>query len=143
MDFLVEAALIALLVLGLIAANVLRMLLSQRIPEQVQMQRVAMRDAPDTIADLFDQADQELTAPGFEDPFRCVVRYLPEEAAGPALLRFYRHSSDPVLARVEAPFNVLPADRCSVTFLSRQPEGRILATANRIPSFVFSIPYSG
>ncbi len=141
MDFLIEASLIVLVVLGLIAANVLRMLLSQRIPEQVQMQRMALRDAPDNVADLFDRVDQELTKLGFEDPFWCVAQYFPDASVVPSLLRFYRHPSEPAGARVEAPFNVFSADRCSVTFFSRQPKGRILATANRIPELFPRPPY--
>ena len=102
MDFLIQPSLIVLVVLGLIAANVLRMLLSQRIPEQVQIQRVALRDAPDNVADLFDGVDQELTELGFEDPFWCVVQYLPDAPVVPSLLRFYRHPSEPAGARISA-----------------------------------------
>lgn len=133
MDPLVEIAGIAVVVVGVILTLLLRTVMAARIPAQLIQRPVPVESPPETFRPLFDRADGELRALDFEPWFWAMVDYEPDIQAGPRLVRYYRHATEPVLARVHPPHTVMPSLACLTTFLTRLPDGRLLATANRIP----------
>jgi Zn-dependent protease len=129
-DLLLILSTLALLVL----THLMRTLLALRIPAEMRLKPAKLKQAPDIMADLFEQTDQALSDLGFSHGYWATVRTTPPlPGFTPPLIRLYHHKSKPIIARVSPPHSIFSTDRCQVVFLSISKRKTFLATANLVP----------
>ncbi len=129
-DLLLILSTLALLVL----THLMRTLLALRIPADLRFKPAKLKQAPDIMADLFEQTDLALRDLGFSHGYWATVRTTPPLPGFSApLIRLYHHKSKPIIARVSPPHSIFSTDRCQVVFLSISKRKTFLATANRYP----------
>ena len=120
----------------LFVIHLIRLLMAVRIPSNIKFKAVNISQPPEIMADLFNQTDSELASLGFErSGWASIQTSPPLPGFLPPLVCLYQHRTQPVVARVSPPFNLLAGDHCQVLFLSRSRDKTYLATANRVPEF--------
>ncbi|NEV64977.1 SMI1/KNR4 family protein [Thiorhodococcus minor] len=112
---------------------VLRLILATRVAERARFLAVQSVDIPPGWQPAFADTDAELRDLGFEHLCWCRTEFAPRETLAPELARFYKHGSEPVVARVLPPQVFAWPDRCGVALFSLESSGTILATADRLP----------
>lgn len=122
-----------LVILWITLLFVLRLILATRVAERARFVEVQSVAIPPGWQQAFADTDGELRQLGFEPLCWCETDCAPREALLPELARFYKHGSEPVVARVLPPQVFVTPEGCAVAFFSLESSGTILATADRLP----------
>ncbi|NEX22131.1 hypothetical protein G3480_17770 [Thiorhodococcus mannitoliphagus] len=118
---------------GITLLFALRLVLAARVAEWARFVAVPSIDIPPGWQQAFADTDAELRRLGFEHLCFCRTEFAPPETLTPELARFYRHGSEPVIARVLPPQVFAWPEGCGVAFFSLESSGTLLATVDRLP----------
>lgn len=124
---LLEALGFALGVLLLIVLLWLRGLAAAVVP-RLRLRVAPVEAAPAAYADLFERADAELRALGFEAPFWMLSTPDPADAVSQRLARVYRHRDAAMVATVMPPLEITQPNRPLLALASSLADGRSLAS---------------
>jgi Zn-dependent protease len=109
-------------------------LLAMRTPGELRIKPIKLKQAPDIMADLFDQSDQLLSDLGFSRGHWASIHTTPSmPGVSASLVRLYHHKKHPIIARVLPPHSIFSTDSCEVTFLSISKRKTFLVTNNGTP----------
>ncbi|MEJ2694374.1 MAG: hypothetical protein P8166_15405 [Candidatus Thiodiazotropha sp.] len=116
--------LLILFTLALLAlAHLTRTLLALRIPAEVRLKPSKLKQAPDIMADLFEQTDLALTDLGFSRSYWATVHATPPLPGFIApLIRLYKHERNPIIALLQSQIRLFEqiVARCSFSPLAKE-----------------------